>query len=135
MNRRFNAATARRPWRMPPEAGGPETAALASMRPRPEGRGECPGRRPAKEPPDVASMRPRPEGRGESTTPTRFEAARTSLQCGHGPKAVENLSFYPHGGLFEDASMRPRPEGRGECASSGWFPKLTRRLQCGHGPK
>ena len=36
------------------------------------------------------------------------------LQCGHGPKAVENCRETRHGLPQATASMRPRPEGRGE---------------------
>src|SRR4051812_21924680 len=85
----------------------------------------------------AASMRPRPESRGELVPPlTATILARTLLQCGHGLKAVENLvsplQFWHHhllqcghglkavenprygvehyqGGR---ASMRPRPESR-----------------------
>ena len=64
---RFNAATARRPWR---------TSRLVTMQ----------------SPPDAqASMRPRPEGRGEPRVIRDVAyAVLRRLQCGHGPKAVEN---------------------------------------------
>ena len=83
----------------------------------------------------AASMRPRPEGRGEPTCATQTRLAevlqcghgpkavengpadvrcpRVQLQCGHGPKAVENLRAPAVIGT-PPASMRPRPEGRGE---------------------
>ena len=38
----------------------------------------------------------------------------TELQCGHDPKAVENNSLATNYVLTQLASMRPRPEGRGE---------------------
>ena len=42
---------------------------------------------------DVASMRPRPEGRGERwESREREHGASCELQCGHDPKAVENLT-------------------------------------------
>ena len=37
-----------------------------------------------------ASMRPRPEGRGEQDFHNLFVVFRHALQCGHDPKAVEN---------------------------------------------
>ena len=107
---RFNAATARRPWRTwrariqaakhelqcghSPKAVenklGPVEccpAAGASMRPQPEGRGE---RQATSEAGELeASMRPQPEGRGEHSTGP-LETCRRMLQCGHSPKAVEN---------------------------------------------
>src|SRR5687768_4044069 len=89
---------------------------LASMRPRPDDRGErgasqgwCAEAR-------RASMRPRPEDRGELTItvtltgadsgfnaatarrpwrtahPQRGSSHPLALQCGHGPKTVENVS-------------------------------------------
>ena len=91
----FNAATTRRPWRTLGEQVDPPAEFGASMRPRPEGRGERLGpRRNGIVAVGVASMRPRPEGRGEP------------VQCRH---------FV--GGIV--ASMRPRPEGRGEHERDG----------------
>ena len=106
----------------------------ASMRPRPEGRGERPCCASTRRGPASASMRPRPEGRGERS--------RRAL-----------------GALGLLASMRPRPEGRGERqgrrrvgrrrdASNAattrrpWRTDLAEiikqaglELQCGHDPK
>jgi len=62
--RSFNAATARRPWRPYHSVGDGPSGQLASMRPRPEGRGDPSRRRPLP-PVRLASMRPRPEGRGD----------------------------------------------------------------------
>ncbi len=111
---RFNAATTRRPWRTRGNAHA--TGRLddgASMRPRPEGRGE------------------RRRRKGRQVFIARFNAATTrrpwrtpkarilsnrerQLQCGHDPKAVENpRRGRPRRGR-PPASMRPRPEGRGE---------------------
>ncbi len=131
----------------------------ASMRPRPEGRGE----------PDeagksylyfLASMRPRPEGRGEPRGWRSREHVAPQLQCGHDPKAVENVDLleyptfltagfnaattrrpwrtieiaqWPPRGM--GASMRPRPEGRGEPPTCGRTARTEWRLQCGHDPK
>ncbi len=108
-----------------------------------------------------ASMRPRPEDRGEPATYGKveledlcFNAAtarrpwRTQdaflrchrrpspLQCGHGPKTVENLSILPAFRSYRDgASMRPRPEDRGEQPVHSPDCGQRERLQCGHGPK
>ena len=87
----FNAATTRRPWRTGRGAAPILLSrSLASMRPRPEGRGERDDARRSRDGDLKASMRPRPEGRGERQA--------------------------PHGILRDvaHASMRPRPEGRGE---------------------
>ena len=134
----FNAATTRRPWRTLAcrlRAG----SLSASMRPRPEGRGELPARtgeiKAAIKSFNAATTR-RPWRTTWRTSPRR----RTpSLQCGHDPKAVENLCGssgtpcsprrfnaattrrpWRTGQVARDepgrhaASMRPRPEGRGE---------------------
>ena len=131
----FNAATTRRPWRT--DGRGRELSASdASMRPRPEGRGE-------------RRSWPKPaRGSGSFNAATTRRPWRTStaagccrecrLQCGHDPKAVENagrLATWPArtrrlqcghdpkavenaaAAMADDrgrASMRPRPEGRGE---------------------
>ncbi len=106
----FNAATARRPWRTPASGYERETAAIASMRPRPEDRGErVRNRRDGGREP--ASMRPRPEDRGELGTLTRPISGIGLLQCGHGPKTVENRLVVVMTGT----------------GAIG--------LQCGHGPK
>ena len=54
-------------------------------------------------------MRPRPEGRGEPQSQPLQRWANAVLQCGHGPKTVENAR--PLVGI------------------------VARGLQCGHGPK
>ncbi len=67
--RRFNAATTRRPWR---------TTLMQQNVHRRRWR---------------ASMRPRPEGRGERGRDCgRTASVNWRLQCGHSPKAVENRS-------------------------------------------
>ena len=138
-SRRFNAATTRRPWRTSTHEDRQDAAAAASMRPRPEGRGEpgSPSRHSRLS--VVASMRPRPEGRGEPGQRESVTPRPLALQCGHDPKAVENLArIYAVGASLHGfnaattrrpwrtrrlrgakvdtrpASMRPRPEGRGE---------------------
>ena len=85
----FNAATARRPWR----TAEPERVLTST---------------------DQASMRPRPEGRGEPVAPAGRRTSEAMLQCGHGPKAVENSACSMSADVGPCASMRPRPEGRGE---------------------
>ena len=79
------------------------------MRPRPEGRGEHGNRAVGCSATDDASMRPRPEGRGERPR-RRLADERLPLQCGHDPKAVENVG-----------TVDAMPTGS--------------RLQCGHDPK
>ena len=66
--RGFNAATTRRPWR--------------TLRPPGQKRGMI-----------RASMRPRPEGRGERVGAARGPGPTNALQCGHDPKAVENYIY------------------------------------------
>ncbi len=104
-------------------------------------------------------MRPRPEGRGERWTTWPVGGRSVLLQCGHDPKAVENVRIAADGHAGRPASMRPRPEGRGERASattprrcticfnaattrrpwrtSTWHHVCLRTtaLQCGHDPK
>ena len=112
----------------------------ASMRPRPEGRGEPTAGHGRYAPSNTTSMRPRPEGRGEPRWPPRSRGGRSDfnaatarrpwrtilgrflppwpdeLQCGHGPKAVENAGERRGPYWRLQTSMRPRPEGRGELA-------------------
>src|SRR5205085_11695150 len=40
---------------------------------------------------DLASMRPRPGGRGRRDSLSHSMATARALQCGHGPEAVEDL--------------------------------------------
>ncbi len=112
----FNAATTRRPWRT--VVGGAATATeapMASMRPRPEGRGERSRsrRRSASRCCFNAATARRP---WRTDIPATRAAARRGrgLQCGHDPKAVENDCPRTQHVLIRRASMRPRPEGRGE---------------------
>ncbi len=130
----------------------------ASMRPRPEGRGE-PAECGVQLGGQAASMRPRPEGRGEPESTLMVHRPTAALQCGHGPKAVENHARSAAHPAADGASMRPRPEGRGEqnvkadldhahmasmrprpegrgelIAKMGDGGEVT-LLQCGHGPK
>src|SRR5205823_5631316 len=81
------------------------------------------------------SMRPRHQGRGE---PLSFAFAidyRRYLQCGHGTKAVENVTKTSYNSAGEhtfNAATAPRPWRTSD--------KILRafhrvRLQCGHGTK
>ena len=110
-------------------------------------------------------MRPRPEDRGERRTPGASPFTLPPLQCGHGPKTVENAVPLARSRDVRSrfASMRPRPEDRGEplwrqsfiadldllsfnaaTAPRPWrtphrpgirVPIPKPKLQCGHGPK
>ena len=155
----FNAATTRRPWRTPLAvaigARLPGFNAATTRRPwRTTGR--CWHRTVM----TAASMRPRPEGRGEPCGRGRRAWTRPWLQCGHDPKAVENPDAAVHRGDVADklqcghdpkavenrragagprraarASMRPRPEGRGERRRGAEPNSCPAMLQCGHDPK
>ena len=131
----FNAATTRRSWRTLDTVKSSADALLgASMRPRPEGRGEPPVSFPPSyyrlvlqcghDPKVVENPSARSSGRRSII---RFNAATTrrswrtpggarhymgwtTLQCGHDPKVVENQN------------------GR-------WLLSVKRKLQCGHDPK
>ena len=131
---RFNAATTRRPWRTLPFFRVHAEHQRASMRPRPEGRGELLNAS-GDANGHAASMRPRPEGRGEPQDRSAsrcfisgFNAATTRRPWRTKPATTRT------GARHRDASMRPRPEGRGE-------PRSIRArhagssLQCGHDPK
>ena len=179
---RFNAATTRRPWRTLPfflytpntnelQCGHDPKAVENFSECVRDAKGHC------------ASMRPRPEGRGEPQDrleqvlhfrlqcghdPKAVEneayhheegAGTVMLQCGHDPKAVENHGpsvpatpdprfnaattrrpwrtspVHPRRRLCRNASMRPRPEGRGELPSGAAALPASVRLQCGHDPK
>ncbi len=111
--RRFNGATARRPWKTDRESADLRKYPHASMGPRPGGRGRRLHRHP-KSSATKASMGPRPGGRGRRSTlrPGRVgiecfngatarrpwktslaeepEEAAQLLQWGHGPEAVED---------------------------------------------
>ncbi len=154
----FNAATARRPWRTQPWAILLHPLACFNAATA-RSRGERTSCRTPPLPLGTASMRPRPEDRGEPTSPKARRAKEGQLQCGHGPKTVENALGHAFArricssfnaatarrpwrtsvGCWSSksgltASMRPRPEDRGELEYSQYTrPELT--LQCGHGPK
>ena len=108
----------------------------ASMRPRPEGRGEpARGRRPWP-PLDHASMRPRPEGRGEPTGVATSHIMAIPLQCGHDPKAVENTR------ARRNRRARAPPRFNAATTRRPWRTAVLAAkaaeadaLQCGHDPK
>ena len=85
----FNAATTRRPWRTSSWRNNADEHTKASMRPRPEGRGELT---------EASASHDRHSGFNAATTrrPWRTQQAVVS------------------GRRLATASMRPRPEGRGE---------------------
>ena len=125
---RFNAATTRRPWR----TTGRHDARLvtrASMRPRPEGRGEHASHRrrraesssfnaaTTRRPWRTRCVRRRATGGFNAATtrrpwrtmrPPRSHCGRSRLQCGHDPKAVENraLERSVHADGFNAATTR-----------------------------
>ena len=120
----FNAATARRPWRTHASLGLIDPR-RASMRPRPEGRGE---RRFVASTTIRSSMLqcghgPKAVENGSRATPDRGEV----LQCGHGPRPWRTHRICPSTLVQSRASMRPRPEGRGERGQPRWSRHGDRR--------
>ena len=114
----FNAATTRRPWRT--RGATPPTTAhdLLQCGHDPKAVENVRRSKPMTQTAFTASMRPRPEGRGEPRT-GRPRPTRQRLQCGHDPKAVENIGVVDGTSPPSHASMRPRPEGRGEPRRQG----------------
>ena len=131
---RFNAATTRRPWRTHPRDQAVAASLKASMRPRPEGRGELFGRRQPHAPIIELQCGHDPKA-VENTEKEPNTSSSWALQCGHDPKAVENKIQKDGLTLIFHASMRPRPEGRGERRRRRRSPSKDSRLQCGHDPK
>src|SRR5271167_2702875 len=76
----------------------------------------------------MASMRPRPGGRGELPFAKVCKIQRSGLQCGHGQEAVENVPDHPSNLLLTSASMRPRPGGRGELRHEDCFSSIPLRF-------
>ena len=139
-----NGAAARRPRKVAYGAAG-GVASLASMGPRPDGRGKPhPSRRRMRGPrasmgprPDgrgklggvprmpagvVASMGPRPDGRGKPPAPPKPPAG-AGRQWGRGQTAAESAGSAGSCSAPKPASMGPRPDGRGK-------PYSTRRVAC-----
>ena len=131
---------------------------IASMRPQPEGRGER-GSSASLNCQCVASMRPQPEGRGEQPVdpapffatclgfnaatarrPWRTETAHEQLasllelQCGHSPKAVENIKQVGSNGLHWPLQCGHSPKAV-ENLDYIEYPRQVCVLQCGHSPK
>ena len=152
----FNGATALRPW-----TGGqrrsPRRTRLASMGPRPCGRGRVRGVHCVLPCGVLASMGPRPCGRGRGGTLAQVETG-LGLQWGHGLAAVDGADRrgatieYPWGfngatalrpwtaprrsgfAVRPRASMGPRPCGRGrQIESLDKFTDVGTGLQWGHG--
>jgi hypothetical protein len=119
----FNEAAAKWPRKAARSGKVSDRPAIASMRPRPNGRGKFPTPRFAAWA-NIASMRPRPNGRGKRGTLRRPHAApRASMRPrpngrGKGPGQRLLVPRQDH------ASMRPRPNGRGKRAA-----RRTRRYR------
>ena len=130
---RFNAATTRRPWRTLPfflytpntnelQCGHDPKAVENFSECVRDAKGHC------------ASMRPRPEGRGEPQD--RLEQVlHFRLQCGHDPKAVENEAYHHEEGagtVMLQCGHDPKAvENHGSIRAR----HAGSSLQCGHDPK
>ena len=123
----FNAATTRRPWRTFGDVTS-QVAAEASMRPRPEGRGE---RHSGIDAHNGASFNAATTRRPWRTSGGPCGCVQGALQCGHDPKAVENREACVGDRVhcFNAATTRRpwRTRARSGRRRSG--------LQCGHDPK
>ena len=64
-----------------------------------------------------------------------FRLPTGNLQCGHGPKTVENMHLPVLHRLRPRPSMRPRSKDRGELPELECCQLYCEVLQCGHGPK
>ncbi len=132
----------------------------ASMRPRPEDRGERPTTRRRWNSVSAASMRPRPEDRGEQDRRGRTRLEQEGFNAATARRPWRTKGSPTAHDATHEASMRPRPEDRGEPAIRGgptsgadgfnaatarrpWrtsrrersLPQDIAMLQCGHGPK
>ncbi len=160
-NHCFNAATTRRPWRTTGRGDDSPAAERASMRPRPEGRGEHKEGDPlvvyhgtlqcGHDPKAVENYSGSffwtrvgellqcghdPKAVENPNRPVDSSTRLTTwLQCGHDPKAVENDRSGGCGCPPRTASMRPRPEGRGEPGDEPERENKEGWVQCGHDPK
>ena len=107
-----NGAAARRPRKADIHAVGDDRLYLASMGPRPDGRGK-PEPAQSQAHSGRASMGPRPDGRGKAEGP---DPARRPRPASMGPRPDGRGKSVPAGrrraGSF--ASMGPRPDGRGK---------------------
>src|SRR5262249_31061196 len=115
--------------------GSDRFGAVASMRPRPQDRGEH-GWLGSDRFGAVASMRPRPQDRGEPNTCREALRFGIVLQCGHGRRTVENRT----GPIT--TSTTPT-HFNAATVSTSWrtkklaleFGRQYTTLQCGHGHK
>ncbi len=122
----FNAATTRRPWRTVFRCGGVTVTRFASMRPQPEGRGELRlfGESKGADRGFNAATARRPWRTENWIMPVDVRLMR--LQCGHSPKAVENLSWYcSHSqamqGFNAATARRPWRTTRSPSIGRTWF--------------
>ena len=90
--RGFNAATTRRSWRTWPECGADHDNIGASMRPRPEGRGEPGALWPERGADHELQCGHDPKVVENGSPPAPTNPGLPSLQCGHDPKVVENVN-------------------------------------------
>ena len=102
---------------------------LASMRPRPEGRGEPGDRRNGL--PGVSLQCGHDPKAVENGPHNRASPVTARLQCGHGPKAVENDAVVMRIGAHSFNAATARRPWR----TAGQHAVRSLELQCGHGPK
>ena len=131
----FNAATTRRSWRTRDDRRRRRADTRASMRPRPEGRGERPRQgRCALDRLGFNAATTRRSWRTPASTLGSAPGRR--LQCGHDPKVVENdrrQSFHRSEPCGFNAATTRRSWRTSPGSSSRW--RARRELQCGHDPK
>ncbi len=109
---RFNGATARRPWKTGEEELTQAGVRVASMGPRPGGRGRRRSRVTATWFRAALQWGHGPEA-VEDFSASPSLACQAPLQWGHGPEAVEDRGLDPRADQAGAASMGPRPGGRG----------------------
>ena len=133
--RGFNAATTRRPWRTAACPMAPTVAARLQCGHDPKAVENAHRRVPTTSA-SPASMRPRPEGRGERRDRgASLRHRHGELQCGHDPKAVENSgddAGQAHGAASFNAATTRRPWRTAWCQCRS---AQVVALQCGHDPK
>ena len=109
---RFNGAAAGWPRKAVFMAGPPRGVLIASMRPRPDGRGR---RRPRREAGRgrLASMAPRPDGRGRLRARERTGAGARGFNGAAAGWPRKDVKPHVLCVILIRASMGPRPDGRG----------------------
>ncbi len=151
----FNGAATIRPRRPTATPGEPEAVDMASMGPRPSGRGDHPTGAASRVAGLAASMGPRPSGRGDGEHQGAPRGGRRVLQWGRDHQAAETspglltslhhprfngaatirprrrLSRRPHLSPWGSASMGPRPSGRGDNPTDGSLVAYMCLLQWG----